>query len=135
MRNLTVAAIAMSLLATSGCASRESIDSAKQGVATFHRRLNAGDWNAIRNAAGPEFQGAPKFIALLQAVARKLGRAGESKIVGWNVSSGTQGTVVTLDSGTRYADGPAHEQFTWQTRDKSSVLVGYDIKSEALVLN
>ena len=74
------------------------------------------------------------FTALLEAVHRKLGNTKSSTKAGWGVNYQTSGTWVTLNYKTVYDGGEAQEQFVFLVKDKSALLAGYHVNSNALIL-
>jgi Protein of unknown function (DUF4019) len=116
----------------------ESYTSAAAAVDRFHSQFNAGRFAAIYDAADPEFKASTNkadFTQLLDAVHRKLGAFEAEKQVhfsqGWTMR---QGTLVTLDYETTYAQGKAREHFVWRPRNSDALLVEYRVDSRALIV-
>jgi hypothetical protein len=125
-------------LLTTLCACSVDTSMADQVVPIFHSELDAGHFAAIYDASADDLKrlGSEKdFVALLEAVHRKLGASKSSEKQSWNVNYHTSGTFVTLTYKTTYERGEAMEQFVFHIQGKSALLAGYHISSNALVLN
>jgi len=130
-----IAAIAVVL---AGCSMSADTRLAEQAVVRFHEMLDAGQSDAIYSEAADELKKAStrqEFVALLDAVHRKLGDTRSSDQKGWNVNYQTSGAFVTLNYQTAYAKGNASEQFVYRLQDSKALLAGYHINSNALIIN
>jgi hypothetical protein len=110
---------------------------AERAVDAFHEMLNAGQFDAIYAASADDMKKAARreeFVALLEAVHRKLGVTKSWSKKGWNVSYNTSGTFMTLAYSTIYDGGDAAEQFVYRLADGKALLAGYHINSAALIL-
>ncbi len=138
MRRLLVATITIAWLCLlGGCSMSADASLAEQAVPTFHQQLDAGNFDAIYAAAGDELKKVASqqdFVALLEAVHRKLGNTKASEKTGWQVNYQTSGSFVTLGYKTTFEGGDATEQFVYRLDEKSAVLVGYHVTSNALIL-
>lgn len=135
MRELALAA---ALFVVAGCSASVDTKAAEQAVARFHQMLDAGQFEAMYAASADDLRKSAAqrdFIALLEAVHRKLGNTGAATEQKWNINYHTSGTFVTLAYSTRYAAGEAAEQFVYRMQDGQALLVGYHINSNALILN
>lgn len=115
----------------------EDTSVAEQAVPRFHALLNAGKFEEIYNASSEDIKKATKqqdFIALLEAVHRKLGEVKSSERQAWKVNYQTSGTFVSLTYKTIYSEGEAAEQFVFLLKGKAATLAGYHINSNALIL-
>jgi uncharacterized protein DUF4019 len=124
-------------VAMAGCSMSADTKLAEQAVPQFHAMLDAGRFDAIYEAASEDLRKATKqdsFVALLEAIHRKLGTTKSSAERNWNVNYQTSGTFVTLDYSTTYAEGDATEQFVYRLKDGKALLAGYHINSTALIL-
>ena len=65
---------------------------------------------------------------------RKLGVTQSSVPRGWQINVQTSGTYVTLTVATVFAGGAAQERFVYRLQDKQARLAGYNINSNALIL-
>lgn len=136
MRHL-LAFIAAAFTTLSGCSMSEDTSVAEQAVPRFHALLNAGKFEEIYNASSEDIKKATKqqdFIALLEAVHRKLGEVKSSERQAWKVNYQTSGTFVSLTYKTIYSEGEAAEQFVFLLKGKAATLAGYHINSNALIL-
>ena len=134
MRLFFVVILAFALAA---CSSSADKSFAEHATVDFHEMLDAGQFDAIYAGAGQELKDVAKqqdFVALLQAVHKKLGNLRSTVPQGWNVNYQTSGTFVTLGYATHYAEGDASEQFVYRIKDGKALLVGYNINSNALIL-
>jgi len=120
-----------------GCSMSTDTKVAERAVDTFHEMLNAGQSDAIYSASGDELKKAAKreeFVALLDAIHRKLGVTKSWTKKGWNVNYHTSGTFVTLNYSTIFDGGDAAEQFVYRLKDGKALLAGYHINSTALIV-
>jgi|ERR1700730_2331204 hypothetical protein len=126
------------LTVLSSCSSGKSVQIAAQGVEQFHSQMDSEQYQSIYAAADEGFHKATNeadFVALLQAVHKKLGKVQTSQRSNFQVGMSTgQGTVVTLVYNTTFDQGSGTEQFLWHMRDNQPVLLGYHINSNALIL-
>ena len=132
----TISLFAALLAALCACSVDTSV--ADQAVPTFHSELDAAQFAEIYDASADDMKRVSSekdFVALLQAVHRKLGTSRSSEKQSWNVNYHTSGTFVTLTYKTTYERGDAMEQFVFHIQGKSALLAGYHINSNALVLN
>jgi hypothetical protein len=119
-----------------GCSMSVDTELAEQAVPKFHEMLDAGQFEAIYATAAGDLRNAAKredFVALLDAVHRKLGTTKSSEQKGWKVKYHTSGTFVTLNYSTVYEEGEATERFVYRLQDGKAVLAGYHISSTAFV--
>jgi len=134
-RSLVV--LAALLAALFGCSMSADTATAEQAVPKFHEQLDAGQFDEIYAQAGDELKKASTqqdFVALLEAIHRKLGNTKSADKTGWNVNYQTSGSFVTLGYKTVFDGGDAQEQFVFRLQDKTALLVGYHINSTALIL-
>lgn len=120
-----------------GCSMSADSALAEQAVPKFHEELDAGSFDAIYNGSADELKKATTqqdFVALLDAIHRKLGNTKASDKMGWRVNYQTSGSYVTLDYKTWFDGGNAQEEFVFRMNDKAALLVGYHINSTALIL-
>lgn len=125
-------------LALAGCGARQSVDDAKAQVSVFHDDLNRGEYDLIWKETAPAFkQATPSadFENLLAAVARKLGKVKSSEQVGWEVKATTNGKLTVLVMDTEFERGSGRETFTYVRNGDRLDLLGYNINSQAMLLN
>lgn len=139
MRATLALALALCALAAA-CSVREMGSGraeAEKAVAEFHAAFNEGRFGEIYDGASDEFRKATdrkRFIDLLAAVKRKLGKVGATQNRGWRVNSQNFTTYVELSQSTRFDDSDAAESFTFVVRDGKAVLIRYNIQSQELIL-
>jgi hypothetical protein len=112
-------------------------DLAEKEIPKFHALLDAGQATEIYARASEELRGAASekdFVALLDAVHRKLGQVKTTKQIAWKVNYHTSGTFVAMTYKTQYAEGEATEQFVYRLKDKQAFLAGYHVNSNALIM-
>ena len=120
-----------------GSALRLGSQLADGAVKQFHERLDAGQYDAICKEAAQGFctSGANgEVVRFLRGVHEKLGMSGAATRGNMNVNSGTGGTFVTADYNTKFTIGPAIETLTWIKGGNTLKLYGYNIQSNALLL-
>lgn len=120
-----------------GCTTSVDTRVAERAVDTFHEMLNAGQFELIYAAGSDDLKRVAKredFVALLDAVHRKLGVTKSWSKRGWSVNYHTSGTFVTLSYSTIFDEGDAGEQFVYRLQDGKALLVGYHINSTALIV-
>ena len=137
VQNAVKVAFAALIILLTSCGSGKDIAAAQQGVGQFHSQLDSEQYHEIYAAADDSFHKATTetdFIALLQAIHRKLGKTQKSEQrtfqVGWYTGTGK---TVTLGYDTNFAGGAASEQFVWGLRGDQPVLLGYHVTSNALI--
>jgi hypothetical protein len=133
-RTFFVVALAVTL--TSCSASADTI-SAERAVVKFHELLDAGRFTEIFEQSSDDLKKASTqsdFVALLEAVHRKLGNTKSAVDQAWNVNHHTSGTFITLTYKTVYSEGEAAEQFSFRMQGDSAALAGYHINANALVV-
>jgi hypothetical protein len=127
-------ALAFTLSACSGSA---DVASAKLAVMRFHELLDASRFTEIFEQSSDDLKKAStqaEFVALLEAVHRKLGDTKSAVDQTWNVNYHTSGKFITLTYKTVYSEGEAAEQFVFQMQGNSAALVGYHINANALIV-
>ena len=137
MKSLSFAAgaILTACLAFGGCNPIKGKGAAEAGVKQFHEQLNKGDFKSIYAASHADLKKASTekdFVALLEAVHRKLGLVQSSEPNGWHINANIQ-TNVLLSYKTKFAEGDGIETFNYRIEGEKAVLVGYNIASNALI--
>jgi hypothetical protein len=126
------------LTVLSSCGSGKNVGIATKGVEEFHTQLNSEEYQSIYAVADENLQKTTTegdFVALLQAVHKKLGNVQKSQRSNYQIGISTgQGTVVTLVYQTNFEQGSGTERFLWHMRDNQPMLLGYQINSSALIL-
>jgi hypothetical protein len=121
----------------SGCSESADTALAERSVARFHEFLDAGRFTEIFEQSSDDLKKAStqsEFVALLEAVHRKLGNTKSAVDQAWNVNHHTSGTFITLTYKTVYREGEAAEQFVFRMQGDSAALVGYHVNANALVV-
>jgi hypothetical protein len=106
-------------------------------VEHFHEQLNNDRYDEIIGEADEGFSQAGKddLLKFFSAVHAKLGDAGASSFDNINVSATPTRTFVTTRYSTAFSRGAATETFTWIKKAGALKLYGYNINSNALILN
>lgn len=129
-----LAAVAVVL---SACSSSVDTQRADQAVSQFHQMLDTGQFEEIYSTSANDLKGVATqkdFVALLEAVHRKLGNFRSTMQTRWHVNYGTSGTFVSLTYTSVYSEGEAVEQFVYRLDDEKALLAGYHISSNTLIL-
>ena len=111
---------------------------ANASVRHFHEQLNNGRYEDIYGEADEGFVRSGKredLVKFLQAVHTKLGEASSESLTNINVNAATRGTFITTVYATQFTRGRAVETFTWIKRNGVLKLYGYNVQSNALILN
>jgi hypothetical protein len=130
--------VAMVFCALAGCSPGTDVPVAEKAVARFHTMLDAGQEAQIYQESASEMKNAgaeAKLTALLSAVHRKLGTVKKAEQRAWNDQVTPDGHFVTLNYATSYARGDAAETFVYKIAGEKAELVGYNINSNALIIN
>jgi hypothetical protein len=113
--------------------------SANISVRRFHEELNSGQYEEIYREAdrGLAEQGKhDQLVKFLEAVHVKLGDADTESLLSITVNTTTSGGTFTVAQyETTFAQGAAVETFTWTRHRGTLKLYGYNIQSNALVVN
>ncbi|MGH2492442.1 MAG: hypothetical protein ACRDF9_13145 [Candidatus Limnocylindria bacterium] len=106
-------------------------------VQRFHELFNNGAYVVIYQEASPEFRASTpqaRFVALLEAVRRKIGKVNGTERQSIHVfASTTANTAVTASYLTRFETGQAAETFRWVLTERMARLINYDINSPDLI--
>jgi hypothetical protein len=135
MRKFVLAGMLYCLAA---CSAGEDVPIATKAVVQFHTMLDAGQNAQIYGNAAPDMKSAAteaKLTALLAAVHRKLGTVTKAEQKGWNDQINTSGHFITLNYATTYTRGEAAEVFVYKIADGKAQLAGYNVNSDALIVN
>jgi hypothetical protein len=112
------------------------MDEARQGVDEFRARVSREEFVEIYRAAAPDLRQSAseeQFVRFMAALGRKLGPWQSAGDPAWNVFRGTGGHLVRLSFESRFAKGPAVEQFSWRIEGGRPILIGYHVSSQLLV--
>lgn len=131
MTNLARCAIAVAATVIfSGCSVSGDMKLAEKDVATFHQRLDAGQFDAIYTDASEELRQATpheQFVAFLGEVHGKMGNTTSANETSWHVNFDSAGNRVALVYSTTFANGVSNEQFAYRMHDGKALLLGYRI--------
>jgi Protein of unknown function (DUF4019) len=119
-----------------GCGAKQEIQTAEAAVGQFHEQLNAESYAQIYDASDAAMKNATpqdKFVALLDAIHRKLGWVKNSNRQTFFLNYGTNGKTVRLTYSTQFDNDRAAEEFIFRVDGKEAYLMGYHINSDALV--
>jgi hypothetical protein len=106
-------------------------------VRRFHEQLNRRDYESIYGETSSNFAQTGKhdeLVTFLSAVRSKLGDAGAEHLLTIVVNSTTGGTFTVARYETAFAHGSAVEIFTWTRESGTLKLYGYNIQSNAFIL-
>lgn len=123
------------LLSLASCASDKNVELAERAISEFRSHVSSNKLDAIYVGASDEFRQAgtmEEFVAFLSMVRKKLGAFKSTKEKGWRVTHSTRRTLVTLTYGTQFTNASATENFVYEIRGESVLLVSYRIESELL---
>jgi len=133
----TVLAI-VSVVTLSACGLTKGKEAATKAVETFHQQFNDSKFTEIYSASTAAFKASskePDFMKFIEAVHRKLGPVKTATPNGWNVNTFNGVTSVVLTYNTDFEQGSGVETFTFITSGDSATLQGYNINSQALIIN
>lgn len=119
-----------------GCGAKQDIRNADRAVTEFHAQLNAGNFDQIYTQSDTAMKTASsqeKFVALLEAIHRKLGEVKSADRQSFFMNSGTSGKSLRLTYATHYDADNATEEFVFHVDGNDMRLAGYHISSEALI--
>jgi hypothetical protein len=131
------AALALLVVTTApACNMTKDRKAAEREVVDFHRQLDAGNFAGLYSASHGSLKKVATekdFVALLDAVHRKLGSVVSTTPAGANVLSGTNGTTVKLGYQTKFSGGDGVETFVYFIEGGRPLLAGYNMNSMALI--
>jgi hypothetical protein len=119
-----------------GCGGKQQIANAEAAVTQFHADMNAGNFDQIYLASDPAMKNASsqeKFVALLDAIHRKLGAAQSANRQTFFINYATSGKFLRLTYATQYDADSATEEFVFRINGDNVTLAGYHINAEALI--
>lgn len=122
--------------ALSGCNAAADTKAAENGVASFHRAMDAGRFAPIYDASAQDMKSAisrDDFVKLLSALHAKLGSFKSGKTTSWNDNATTGGHYVTLQRDAQFERGPGTENFVFRIENGQPILAGYHVNSNVLV--
>jgi hypothetical protein len=118
------------VIALAGCSMGEDLGISDKAVADFHQKVDAGQVDAIVDAAAPEAKGdVAQFHTLLDAVHRRLGAFKSSSRTGFNDNYENGLHTITTSYASVFANGTAQETFVYKLVDGKPQLLSYNIQS------
>lgn len=109
---------------------------AEAAVAQFHNQYNAGQFREIYIQTDEEFKKSTSetdFVALLEALRRKLGTVKQASPAGWRMNASPMGTIVTLGYNVEFSEGKGTEEFVYRVSGGKALLFHYNVNSPLLI--
>lgn|SRR5882724_10039925 len=128
--------VALLLALGSACSLTKGKGIAEAAVVKFHDQFNAGQYHEIYQQADDAFKKSAsedEFIALLEAVHRKLGTVKQAHSSGWGVNAMPTGTMATLSYDIDFSEGKGNEQFVFHISGDKAALHRYHVTSPLLI--
>jgi hypothetical protein len=136
VRRFGAISLAAVLCLTSACNPAKNKALAESAVVNFHSQLDAGKFHDIYGTSSDRFKKATteeEWNKLLGAIHRKLGNVKSSGLTNWRAFTGPGGTTMQVSFKTRFEKSEAIEDFNWLMVDGKPELLGYNIRSNALI--
>ena len=133
----SIFAIAAAIMFLTGCSAGAEKAAAETGVAQFRQRMASGRYREIYSTSAQDFRQTSSertAVRFLEQVGERLGPVRRSTQQGWNVTFGTNGTLVTLGYATEFARGRGTENFVFRVSGGTAQLAGYHINSMDLMM-
>jgi len=126
------------LLFLCSCNAAKHKELAEAAVGEFRAQFNSEQYHAMYVSADDGLRKAASeadFVALMQALHGKLGKAQQSHLRYYvdGRATAVNGPLLTLVYDTSFASGPGTERFVWHIRDKRAILFAYNVNSDALI--
>jgi hypothetical protein len=134
---LNLSALLISIASCSFTGLTKGKENSESAVTQIHSQYNAGQFHEIYTQADEQFRKATNekdFLALFEALHRKLGTVQKSEQATWNVSATTSGTLVTLTYNVEFSEGKGNEQFVFRVSDDKPLLLNYNVNSPLLII-
>jgi hypothetical protein len=116
----------------------QSREESNQAVHHFHQELNDAQYDQICQDADSRFTQSDtheNLVKFLRGVHTKLGNTTAENLINTNVNATTSGTFVRASYDSTFALGKAQETFTWVRGSSGLKLAGYNIQSNAFIVN
>jgi hypothetical protein len=126
-------AVAAMLLAVSACSGTPSVKDAEKSVATFHQRVDNGDYEAVWRDSSElltKAESKEKLVGLLTAIHDQFGKVKAAKQNGWKVNYDNGVSTTEVNMTTTYEKGVLNERFVFENVDKAQKLLTYEFKQE-----
>ena len=107
-----------------------------QPLPQFHNQFNAGQFSEIYNHADEDFRKSASeanFVALLEALRRKLGTVKQANQTGWHVNATPTGTMVMIGYEVEFSEGKGTEQFVFRVSGNKALLYNFHVNSPLLI--
>ena len=121
----------------SSCSLTKGKGIAEAAVVKFHDQFNAGQYHEIYEQADEGFKKSAsedEFVALLEAVHRKLGTVKQAHSSGWGINTTLAGTMATLRYDIDFSEGKGNEQFVFHISGDKAALYNYNVNSPLLII-
>jgi hypothetical protein len=133
---MSLVLVALLLAAGGGCSLTRGKGIAEAAVVKFHNQFNAGQYHEIYEQADQALKKSAsedEFVALLEAVHRKLGTVKEAHSAGWGVNATPTGTMATVSYDMDFSEGKGNEQFVFHISGDKAALYHYNVNSPLLI--
>jgi hypothetical protein len=134
---MSLVLVALLLTAASACSLTRGKGIAEAAVVKFHEQFNAGQYHEIYEQADEAFKKSAsedEFVALLEAVHRKLGTVKQAHSSGWGINTTLAGTMATLRYDIDFSEGKGNEQFVFHISGDKAALYHYNVNSPLLII-
>ena len=134
---MSLVLVALLLTAASACSLTRGKGIAEAAVVKFHDQFNAGQYHEIYEQADEAFKKSAsedEFVALLEAVHRKLGTVKQAHSSGWGINTTLAGTMATLRYDIDFSEGKGNEQFGFHISGDKAALYHYNVNSPLLII-
>jgi hypothetical protein len=112
---------------------------AEVAVQHFHELLNSGEYDQIYREGTDGLRGEDykhgEVLKYFRGVHTKLGKTESANLQNLNITTNTEGTYLVSVYRTTFENGTALETFTWLKSGTGLQLHGYNIQSDAFILN
>jgi len=128
--------VALLLAFAGSCSLAKGKGIAEAAALKFHDQFNAGRYHDIYGQADDGFKKSVSeddFIALLEAVRRKLGTVKQAHSSGWGINTTLAGTMATLSYDIDFSEGKGNEQFVFHISGDKAALYHYNVTSPLLI--
>jgi hypothetical protein len=133
---MSLVLVALLWTAASACSLTRGKGIAEAAVVRFHDQFNAAQYHEIYEQADQAFKKSAsedEFVALLEAVHRKLGTVKEAHSSGWGINTTMAGTMATLTYDIEFSEGKGNEQFVFHISGDKAALYHYNVNSPLLI--
>jgi hypothetical protein len=135
-QKLSLVLVTVLLVTSNSCSLTKGKGIAEAAVAQFHNQYNAGQFRDIYSQTDEGFKKSASeadFVALLEALHRKLGTVKQANQAGWGVNATPMGTMATLAYEVEFSEGKGTEQFVFHISGDKAMLYNYNVNSPLLI--